>query len=186
MNHDKFIYAFAILMLTLLTLNVGKATAQTTANGPYYAWPSWDQTLPSNTRFIVLSNMGSNAVLDRETGLVWEKSPSASPSNFAQAHDACNRLSLGGRMGWRLPTAAELASLLDPTTSVPALPAGQPFETVQTTLTASFYWTTTPDLRVPGNAYVVDFRIPRLLSFTQLFNGGFRWCVRGGLGASTQ
>lgn len=58
-------------------LAVSPAVAQTTGNGPYYATPSWDQTLPSNTRFIVLSNFGGQAVLDRETGLVWEKSPSA-------------------------------------------------------------------------------------------------------------
>jgi len=48
----------------------GSAVAQTTANGPYYATPSWDQTMPAATRFIVLSNMASEAVLDRETGLV--------------------------------------------------------------------------------------------------------------------
>jgi hypothetical protein len=28
--------------------------AQTFQNGPYYAQPSWDQQLPSSTRFIVL------------------------------------------------------------------------------------------------------------------------------------
>lgn len=35
------------MMSTLLTFSVGKAMAQTTANGPYYAWPSWDQQLPA-------------------------------------------------------------------------------------------------------------------------------------------
>jgi PEP-CTERM motif len=56
------------------------ARAQTTAVGPYYATPAWDQTLPCSApnncpRFIVLSNMNSEAVLDRESGLVWERSP---------------------------------------------------------------------------------------------------------------
>ena len=37
-------------------LPAGSTLAQTTANGPYYATPSWDQTLPASTRFIVLSN----------------------------------------------------------------------------------------------------------------------------------
>ncbi len=47
------------------------------ANGPYYATPSWDQSLPVTTRFVVLTNFASDAVLDRETGLVWEKAPSS-------------------------------------------------------------------------------------------------------------
>ena len=60
------------LLLLVATVSVN---AQTVGAGPYYATPSWDQTLPSNTRFIVLSNMNSAAVLDRETGLVWERAP---------------------------------------------------------------------------------------------------------------
>jgi hypothetical protein len=35
------------------------------SNGPYYATPSWDQTLPANTRFVVLSNFANAAMLDR-------------------------------------------------------------------------------------------------------------------------
>ena len=56
-------------------LAVSPAAAQTTANGPYYAVPSWDQTLPAAQRFIVLANMNQEAVLDRETGLVWQRTP---------------------------------------------------------------------------------------------------------------
>src|ERR1700693_4937877 len=90
-----------------------------TAAGPYYANPSWDQTLPSDTRFIVLSNMGSNAVLDRETGLVWEKSPTINTSgegdgfSWAEARNHCIDSNLGNRKGWRVPTLQELASLVD-------------------------------------------------------------------------
>jgi hypothetical protein len=63
------------LLLPLLTALCAAASAQTVANGPYYATPSWDQTLPAATRFVVLSNMNAEAVLDRETGLVWRKTP---------------------------------------------------------------------------------------------------------------
>jgi len=34
------------------TVNAGTASAQTTANGPYYAIPSWDQTLTIANRFV--------------------------------------------------------------------------------------------------------------------------------------
>src|SRR5262245_66120666 len=103
------------LLRTLALVGVGAAWliatpihAQTTGVGPYYATPSWDQTLPSNTRFIVLSNMASAAVLDRETGLVWERSPSTSTGDWGSALFHCINLNTGGRMGWRLPTVQEL------------------------------------------------------------------------------
>src|SRR5215813_14635404 len=100
------------LLLLVPTVSVN---AQTVGAGPYYASPSWDQTLPSNTRFIVLSNMNSAAVLDRETGLVWERSPDTELHTWVGALGHCLNSHLGGRMGWRLPSINELASLVDPT-----------------------------------------------------------------------
>jgi len=85
MNHALIRTSGLILaaMFAFATLPVGAAT---TATGPYYANPSWDQQLPASTRFIVLSNWvdtahpsGGAAVLDRETGLIWEQSPDATP-----------------------------------------------------------------------------------------------------------
>ena len=58
------------LCLVGMGLGVGAPAQAASGIGPYYAMPSWDQTLPAATRFIVLTNMGSEAVLDRETGLV--------------------------------------------------------------------------------------------------------------------
>src|SRR5262247_3707722 len=92
----------------LATCAVAPAHAQTTGAGPYYATPSWDQTLPSATRFIVLSNFGGQAVLDRETGLVWEKSPNTAPMLWEPALEYCINHRVGDRQGWRLPTMAEL------------------------------------------------------------------------------
>lgn len=101
--------------------------AQTTAAGPYYATPSWDQTLPASTRFIVLSNFGNQAVLDRETGLVWQRAANAA-KNFLNASLNCQQSLTGGRAGWRLPTQSELGSLVDPSATVgPPFPAGHPF-----------------------------------------------------------
>ena len=93
------------VVIALLGGTTGLAEAQ---NGPYYPPPSWDQTLACPTenscpRFIVV--MSGEAVLDRETGLVWERSPSTQallPWQAAQA--TCNRRLVGNRKGWRLPT----------------------------------------------------------------------------------
>src|SRR5262245_51000289 len=88
----------------LLAFGLGLFSAGTQAAsgvGPYYATPSWDQTLPTETRFIVLTNMASAAVLDRETGVVWERLPGPTPLNWFDAHLYCNDVTTGGRMGWR-------------------------------------------------------------------------------------
>lgn len=105
--------------------------------------PMWDRKLPANdgplvngvpdpcnsSRFkCVLDNQ---AALDRETGLVWEKSPGPGLSAWPESLYACANKFLGGRYGWRLPTIEELASLLDPFAGLPALPAGHPFTNIQ-------------------------------------------------------
>ena len=171
--------ALAVLTIVITTVT---ARAQTTAVGPYYAWPSWDQTLPSNTRFIVLSNMNSEAVLDRETGLVWEKSPATTPaSNWGSARFQCNFRSIGGRKGWRLPSVHELASLVDASVPFPAikLPPGHPFTNVQIG-----YLSATTDAANTNNAWRVSFQDGSLGASDKQF-GAPVWCVRGAVNADT-
>ena len=107
------------LTFATVLLAAAPAAAQTTANGPYYASPSWDQTLPVSTRFIVLSNFNNAAVLDRETGLVWERTPDNGARKRFLAVQHCLERKTGGRMGWRLPRAEELFSLIDPAVTPP-------------------------------------------------------------------
>ena len=189
MKYKNLIYTSAMVISALLTFSLGKATAQTTANGPYYAWPSWDQQLPAATRFIVLSNWkdtnfpsGGAAVLDRETGLVWEKSPDTTPRTWLSAHTFCNNRGVGGRRGWRLPTVQELASLLDPNAGgAPFLPAGHPFTNVQ----SSVYWSATTFGPLTSAAWVVNFGFDGA-SFVGKGNDSFVWCARGGQGVDPQ
>ena len=68
----------ALGLLAGVALTAGPAQA-VDAVGPYYAIPAWDQSLPASTRFVVLTNWGQQAVLDKETGLVWERSPATTP-----------------------------------------------------------------------------------------------------------
>ena len=105
------------------------ASAQTFSNGPYYATPSWDQTLPASTRFIVLTNFNNEAVLDRETGLVWQRSPmSSTVAGYSNAVQVCASTNIGERQGWRVPHLSEFESLMDNTvTSQPTFPPGHPF-----------------------------------------------------------
>src|SRR5262245_17606067 len=171
-----------ILAIGTLALTSTLTQAQTTANGPYYATPSWDQTLPASTRFIVLSNMGGNAVLDRETGLVWEKSASPFEGTWVEARDECVNAQTGGRKGWRLPSMNELASLVDHNGGNPALPAGHPF----TVAPLHVFWSATTVADNTGSAWGVNFAIGgALIKASKTFVGVTfsRWCVRGGMNA---
>jgi hypothetical protein len=172
------------------------AGAQTVAPGPYYANPSWDQTLTCTTtascpRFIVLSNMGSAAALDRETGLIWELSPSTSVFFWTDAQAHCNRLTVGNRKGWRLPTIQELTSLVDLAAAggskvIPTLPSGHPFTNVPSGET----WSATTGSTNSATAWLLVF----YNGFGYLDNmGPFGksntlnvWCVRGGQGVDPQ
>ena len=167
-----------------VALAASSASAQTAATGPYYATPSWDQTMPASTRFVVLSNFASAAVLDRETGLIWQRAPSTISDVYTLAYQTCTYQPIGGRYGWRLPNASELASLFDPTvTSGPLLPAGHPFTV---TTNSALFWTTSgtnsdkfgPTREVTGWGTVLGTTVisQGTLGTTQIAG---RWCVRG-------
>jgi hypothetical protein len=88
--------------------------------------PTWSQKLDSSQRFTLV--LGGEAVLDKETGLVWERTPDSIKRDWFFAGNDCYKKTVGGRKGWRLPAVEELASLIDPNQSNPALPIGHPFQ----------------------------------------------------------
>lgn len=178
------------LFLLMMTAAASHATAQVVAPGPYYAIPSWAQKIQCDTRatcprFIVLSNWNDEAVLDRETGLVWQRSPSVEPETWRSARLRCLNLAVADRKSWRLPTYNELASLVD--AAVPGLPPGHPFNNVQPAIyfssTASREFDFSPALTVLGVSFgdashgivSIQDEAAFLLHY---------WCVRGPL--STQ
>jgi hypothetical protein len=63
------------------------------------AFPSWDQQISNPRRFKVLGDFADAAVLDKETGLVWEQSPRTDTLNWFNAHLVCNNKSVNGRFG---------------------------------------------------------------------------------------
>jgi hypothetical protein len=193
-NTMKHVWCYGLGLVLLGISAVSSNPARADSPGPYYATPAWDQQLPAATRFIVLSNWNSDAVLDRETGLVWEKSPSTnlfkwsvdlnnSNDEPAQAH--CNRLTVGNRKGWRLPTVQELASLVDgnpANTSSPRLPPGHPFTNVSTQLV---YLSANPSKDLADLVWCLSF-IDGHVGWTSRTLDLPVWCVRGGQDVNPQ
>lgn len=177
--------------LFLLSSAVAPVEAQTVAAGPYYATPSWDQTIActasaSCPRFIVLSNFNNAAVLDRETGLVWDRNPSSAFLTFEQAHIGCLVKVIGNRQGWRVPTIEELRTLMDPSNFRPALPLGHPFNTAALAGPfldyRVFFWSSTRNPPAFGSDQRLGVSIDNAAA--RVTFGGSNslagvWCVRG-------
>jgi hypothetical protein len=100
--------------------------AGVTPAGAEGAPPGWDNNFPSAKRFVVLAAFGNAAVLDKNTGLVWEKAPNGTPLIWNSALRYClNKVvpENGGTGGWRLPSVVELKSVQDGSSTAPFVPA---------------------------------------------------------------
>jgi Protein of unknown function (DUF1566) len=140
---------------------------------------NWDKTLPSASRFTVLSAFGGAAVRDDETGLVWEKTVETTEMSWTDARAVCADKDVGGRKGWRLPSMSELTSLVDPSIrSGPTLPLGHPF----TNVLSDVYWSATSVTDNPKNAWLVFFDTGKA-TFAFKTITFHVWCVRGSIPA---
>jgi hypothetical protein len=177
----KTLYAALIGIVVLLMV------AHSAVAGP----PSWDTQINIPNRFKVLKDFNIEAVLDQETGLVWEKSPETAPNpttpqTWFSAQVSCNARTVGGRKGWRLPTIQELASLVDPTQSSPALPSGHPFSNVQSNVLSSLYWSATTLASNTSLAWGVRLDDGGVDGGDKTIHALHVWCVRGGQGVDPQ
>jgi hypothetical protein len=144
----------------------------------------WDKRIPNaGARFQVLSDFGGDAVLDKETGLVWERVPSTDALSWAFVDNECLANLTGQRLGWRGPRIEELLSLMDPLNNFTGkLPTGHPFELGE----SRSFWSSTTDNVQPANndfAFVANFEPggsflpdPKISALHRV------WCVRGGGG----
>ncbi len=139
---------------------------------------AWSKKIPALQRFkVVLDGKG---VLDLETCLVWERSPSDETMEWNSAIFRCFRREVAGRRGWRLPTIEELTSLIDTVIISPALPTGHPFDSQA--VGSKMYWSSTTNAFKPTSAWYMSTYdgVPNLEFKT--FQSGRAWCVRGGQG----
>lgn len=155
--------------------------------------PTWSQILDSTNgepdgcnsdRFKCVLN--DEAVLDMETGLVWQRSPDNSTANpWAEQFQGCWNAATGNRRGWRMPTIEEYLSLLvpHPTTSM-SLPESHPYSNI---LELTEYFSATADVSTPANAWWFGCSYPNGSGGcgfgSQPKTHSYRiWCVRGGVG----
>ncbi len=149
---------------------------------------TWDQQLSSvapdncnSARFRCVMN--NQAVLDRDTGLVWDRNPTVT-ADWWGAMNFCRIASIAGRNGWVLPSAEELGTLLDKTRVFPnpSLPLGNPF-----TLADAQYWSATTDAQNSTMAYLLHplgflvngVPLPGWVGTTDKSTTMGIWCVRG-------
>ena len=115
-------------------------------------------------------------VLDKETGLVWERRVNTGTRMWAGARNHCYPMTKGGRLAWRLPTLEELTSLLYYQPSSTYLPDGHPFENVANV----DYWTATEIADDPSFSWYVN--IGANPGGAEKNTNKRTWCVRGGVG----
>ncbi len=146
--------------------------------------PTWSQKIIGIDRFKLV--LDGTAVLDRETGIVWEREPSGTLRNWQDAILHCIKLDKGGRAGWALATVQGLSSLLDFTDPDPPfyLVTPHPFEMPETDTS---YWSSTVralnlissffnDTKV---AWKVDFMSGHINPKNTATDAYLTWCVRG-------
>ena len=175
-HHTRFV-GLTVALLALAGF-VGSAYAE--------ELQSWDQNIAkASKRFKVLSAFNNEAVRDNNTGLVWEQAPDTTggPNSdglrtWGQSTDYCANKSVGGTVGWRLPSVIELNSVRDPALAAPFVPAS-----VFTGVQSADYWSATTPADNPAVAWVVGFFLGGDVDSSFKTGSTHAWCVRGEMNA---
>jgi hypothetical protein len=78
--------------------------------GPGSAWAAWPMPDPTSTSY---DTSAADVVVDRVTGLMWQRAVGPDSYAWDQAKAYCDCLALGDHDDWRLPTRIELVSIVD-------------------------------------------------------------------------
>jgi len=138
-------------------------------------WAPSSSTL--DERYTVDATAG--VVTDKVSGLVWQRAASKVPGTLLEAGKSCAALVLGGQSDWRLPTYAELFSLVSIAwVAGQATINGNVFP--ETPMNAQF-WTGTPFPGSPQFIYTVNFATALTSGGELAGSNANHWrCVRGG------
>jgi hypothetical protein len=109
--------------------------------------------------------------VDSKTGLEWQRE-SPGEMTWDQAKSYAQSLQLAGKGGWRLPSLAELESLLDRSRYRPVVREEVPFRDTRS------YWSSTTFQEETGAAWIVMFEGAYVLSYYKSNRYHVR-CVRG-------
>jgi hypothetical protein len=121
-----------------------------------------------------------DTVIDRVTGLIWERRLGGSALLWREARQYCASLAIGGARPWRLPTLIEMTSLVDFSRSVPAIDQVAFPDTLQ-----GNFWTATPVSTSEVEAWYVAFSTGfNYQGHRDFLRLGAR-CVRSGASADT-
>ena len=161
---------------------------------------SWQEILPDKTKLLPSNDggpdgcdssrfncvMGGEAVLDKQTGVVWARDPYLMKKGvtWEDAIKVCDQLEIAGKKGWRLPTQQEFLDLVDSSQSEPALPEGHPFLGMDNMASMSGmgafgFWTSTDIKDDSERAWIVMISVGRFGDSLKLLDSRV-WPVRDG------
>jgi hypothetical protein len=177
-GHDKGKTPFAQIVNTLNQI-LTKLNSGGGEEGNYTQ--RWDTNNPSDTRF---TTAFPGAVLDKNTGLVWEQAPDTNTYTWNGARIMCLNKNVGGTRGWRLPSIVELTSLIDPALPAPFVPTTVFTGVLQLVSGNPLYWSASADAAfVDTNAWLVVFSAGDMSIADKNATIFGAWCVRGGMNA---
>jgi hypothetical protein len=125
---------------------------------PHAAVEKWARWPMPNVRLAGLPNPHSydtqtpGVVVDRVTGLIWQRNLPEKFYTFGAAQRQCDGLELAGHRDWRLPSRIELVSLLDTTRIQPSIDM-----TAFPSTPIDWFWTSSLAADNPSAAWYVYF-----------------------------
>ncbi len=116
----------------------------------------------------------ANVVLDRVTGLSWQRVLDPNAYNMRRSNDYCGALMLAGHQDWRLPSMIELVSIADTSRTDPAA------DPVAFPGTPSVpFWSSQTDITNTGLGWYVSFKTGGVYVGNDVIRLARVRCVRG-------
>lgn len=126
----------------------------------------------ANAWCAALQDNGDGTVTDMDTGNTWQQVDDDIERDWKSAQSYCGDLSLGGKTDWRLPTPAELASIVVYHSTYPTID-----KTLFPSTDSSGYWSATSMEGNSWQAWHVDFHFGSI-DFSRKKESHYVRCIR--------